>query len=133
MRVQAAKFHGVDIVLFCHSRLAAHHNSDMGRGAFGTPRSKGTELPQARWTGKETGENSEVDEQASAMAAQPAGQPRKNSEVDIVCRPCAEPQRRRAEKTMPKETRSHKARSDITRNHDQARILVRCESEGFRV
>ena len=87
-----AKFHGVDIVLFCHSRLAAHHNSDMGRGAFGTPRSKGTELPQARWTGKETGENSEVDEQASARAAQPAGQPRKNSEVDIVCRQCAEPQ-----------------------------------------
>ena len=63
----------------------------MGRGAFGTPRSKGTELPQARWTGKETGENSEVDEQASAMAAQPAGQPRKDSEVDIVCRQCAEP------------------------------------------
>ena len=87
-----AKFHGVDIVLFCHSRLAAHHNSDMGRGAFGTPRSKGTELPQARWTGKETGENSEVDEQASAIAALPAGQPRKDSEVDIVCRQCAEPQ-----------------------------------------
>mmetsp|Transcript_7138 Transcript_7138/g.18490 ORF Transcript_7138/g.18490 Transcript_7138/m.18490 type:complete len:447 (+) Transcript_7138:48-1388(+) len=67
---------------------------DMGRGAFGMPRSKGTELPQARWTGKETGENSEVDEQASAMAAQPAGQPRTNSEGDepVVCRPCAEPQ-----------------------------------------
>ena len=48
------------IVLFCHSRVGAHHR-DMGRGSFGTPRGR---------------------PDANAMAAQLEGLPRKDSQVD---------------------------------------------------